>query len=100
MDAQQYLEEIPVLAKYKMNFLMNCYLSMFDDRTGKNEWWLPLPDGEEAGLRGDGPCLSEARHPVLLLHESQLGSKRIRSSDPHKISTISGSTTPGCSRWA
>jgi hypothetical protein len=26
---EQYLEEIPVLAGYKLNFLMNCYLSMF-----------------------------------------------------------------------
>jgi len=49
----QYLEEIPVLASYKMNFLMNCYLSLFTRPEGaeyewrtweqlKNEWWLPL----------------------------------------------------------
>lgn len=29
---EQYLEEIPILAKYKANFLMNCYLSMFSQR--------------------------------------------------------------------
>ena len=46
---EQYLEEIPILSKYKMNFLMNCYLSLFTVKTNpnnigtwKNEWWLPL----------------------------------------------------------
>ena len=49
----QYLKEIPVLANYKMNFMMNCYLSFFTRPKGaeyewktwdhlKNEWWLPL----------------------------------------------------------
>lgn len=54
---EQYLEEIPVLAKYKMNFLMNCYISMFSQplnpdslwkiTTIKNEWWLPLADDKK-----------------------------------------------------
>lgn len=53
---QQYLEEIPVLAKYKGNFLMNCYLSMFSVKEKpvyqygtfldsiENTWWLPIPE--------------------------------------------------------
>ena len=44
---EQYLAEIPVLAEYKMNFLMNCYLSMYDIENmqgGGNKWWLPLPE--------------------------------------------------------
>ena len=53
---QQYLEEIPVLAKYKANFLMNCYLSMFSVKDKlvyrfgtfldslENDWWKPLLD--------------------------------------------------------
>lgn len=51
---EQYLEEIPVLAKYHMNFLMNCYLSMFSqpftvDSSVKmnNEWWLPIPGAKK-----------------------------------------------------
>ena len=50
---EQYLEEIPILARYKMNFLMNCYLSMFstDDKaraSGKpNRWWEPLPEAKK-----------------------------------------------------
>ncbi len=48
---EQYLAEIPTMAKYKMNFLMNCYLSVFTRRLPPllNEWWLPLPaDKREA----------------------------------------------------
>ena len=47
---EQYLEEIPVLAEYKMNFLMNCYGSMCDiENYGwgdpqVNRWWEPLPE--------------------------------------------------------
>jgi AraC-like DNA-binding protein/mannose-6-phosphate isomerase-like protein (cupin superfamily) len=44
---EQYLEEIPVLASLKMNFLMNCYRSMSVSRPGEswtNEWWRPLTD--------------------------------------------------------
>jgi hyaluronoglucosaminidase len=48
---EQYLAEIPFLVKFKMNFLMNCYLSMFDlehhpdfarDQQA-NRWWEDLP---------------------------------------------------------
>ena len=49
---EQYMEEIPVLAKCKMNFLMNCYSSMFEPELmpggfGKNEWWLPLSEAKK-----------------------------------------------------
>ena len=46
---QQYLAEIPVLAQYKLNFLMNCYGSMCDiehypfGNPKCNRWWEPLP---------------------------------------------------------
>lgn len=46
---EQYLDEIPWLVKFKMNFLMNCYTSLFTStRPRKNEWWLPLPNNEKA----------------------------------------------------
>ncbi|MBM3495641.1 MAG: hypothetical protein FJX72_15160 [Armatimonadetes bacterium] len=47
---QQYLAEIPTLARYRMNFLMNCYGSMCDIEhypwgdPRVNRWWEPLPD--------------------------------------------------------
>jgi len=47
---EQYLAEIPFIAKCKMNFLMNCYISMFDIEHHEkwcdgdaNRWWEELP---------------------------------------------------------
>lgn len=51
---EQYLAEIPVMAKYGLNFLMNCYSSFWDlgphgawvtDRP-MNFWYRPLADGK------------------------------------------------------
>ncbi len=50
---EQYLAEIPILAQYRMNFLMNCYTSMCDiehRRWGEpdcNRWWEPLPEAKK-----------------------------------------------------
>lgn len=42
---EQYLEEIPYLVRFKMNFLMNCYTSMFSSLDPFiNRWWEPLPE--------------------------------------------------------
>lgn len=49
--AEQYLAEIPVLARYRMNFLMNCYLSLFAQEPRlENRWFEPLPESTRAGL--------------------------------------------------
>lgn len=50
---EQYLAEIPVMSKYKMNFLMNCYTSLWDledhgtwarmPSNLSNHWYRPLP---------------------------------------------------------
>jgi beta-N-acetylglucosaminidase len=51
---EQYQSEIPWIAKFKMNFLMNCYLSMFDlehypqwDSRDANRWWEDLPPAKQ-----------------------------------------------------
>ena len=50
---EQYLAEIPVLARYQGNFLMNCYGSMCDLEHFQwgdpkcNRWWEPLPAGKK-----------------------------------------------------
>lgn len=41
---EQYLAEIPILAQAKMNFLMNCYTSMFTGPGFENRWREPIPD--------------------------------------------------------
>ena len=73
-SAEQYLEEIPILAKYKMNFLMNCYLSMFTN--GKNEWWQPIPDEKkEAYAKVIQSCKEHGIEFCFAVHP-QLGSPR------------------------
>jgi hypothetical protein len=51
---EQYLAEVPVLAKYRGNFLMNCYTSMCDvehyawGNPEVNRWWEDLPAAKKA----------------------------------------------------
>ena len=70
---EQYLEEIPHLAEMGMNFLMNCYGSLFDHRPQwVNEWWKPLPEEKKQGFarvieacREHGITYCFAAHPQL-----------------------------------
>lgn len=73
----QYLEEIPFLVRYKMNFLMNCYVSMFtspSNHVGEwtNEWWKPLPESKKVAYarviracQENGITFCFAIHPQL-----------------------------------
>ncbi len=54
-NPEQYLAEIPVLVEYKMNFLMNCYGSLYGDDTwhwgaNSNRWWEPFSKIKREGL--------------------------------------------------
>jgi AraC-like DNA-binding protein len=72
---EQYLEEIPVIAGLKMNFLMNCYRSMSVSRSSEpwvNEWWRPLTDERKRKFseiirkcREHGIAFCFAMHPQL-----------------------------------
>lgn len=42
----QYLAEIPVMARYKMNFLMNCYTSLWNLELHDNGSWAQIPRGK------------------------------------------------------
>ncbi len=71
----QYLEEVPVLASLKLNFLMNCYRSMSPSPPGQswcNEWWKPMPEATKSGFAGvirscreHGIAFCFAMHPQL-----------------------------------
>jgi len=69
----QYLAEIPYLARYKMNFLMSCYTSVFTDTVSfVNNWWEPLPEKTLAGIgrvaaacRDAGITFCFSFHPAL-----------------------------------
>jgi hypothetical protein len=70
---EQYLAEIPYLQKFRMNFLMNCYLSMFTDPEKLiNRWWKPLPETKKRAYeqvvqscREHGITFCFAFHPQL-----------------------------------
>lgn len=49
---EQYLQEIPYLKQFKMNFLMNCYGSMFSQQSPRwvNEWWKPMSEQKKQGF--------------------------------------------------
>jgi len=69
----QYLAEVPVLARHKMNFLMSCYTSVFTDTVKfVNNWWEPLPEKTLAGIGAVAKACREAGltfcfsfHPAL-----------------------------------
>jgi AraC-like DNA-binding protein len=73
--AEQYREEIPVLAELKMNFLMNCYRSMSPSPPGQpwcNEWWKPMSEARKEAFAGiirscreNGVAFCFAMHPQL-----------------------------------
>jgi len=68
--SSQYLAEIPVMAKYKMNFLMNCYTSLWNLEMHGN--WGQIPHGKEVNhwqellpeekRRGYARVVQECRH--------------------------------------
>lgn len=76
---EQYLEEIPVLAGLRMNFLMNCYRSMSVSRPGepwRNEWWRPMPkERKQEFARIIQSCAESGITFCLALHP-QLASSR------------------------
>jgi hypothetical protein len=69
----QYLAEIPTLARYKMNFLMSCYTSVFSDTLPfANRWREPLPRSTLDGIgqvarscRDGGITFCFSFHPAL-----------------------------------
>jgi hypothetical protein len=76
---EQYLEEIPVMAKYKMNFLMNCYTSMFSSHypdAWVNEWWKPLSDDKKKGFAKVIQACKEYDITFCFAVHSQLASPR------------------------
>lgn len=92
---EQYLSEIPVLAKYKMNFLMNCYGSMCDIEHYKwgdpnvNRWWEPLPEEKKAAYAKIVKSCQE--HGILFCFSMNpnLCSKRfVNSGEPKDVDAL------------
>ncbi len=70
---EQFLAEIPVLARYKMNFLMSCYTCVFTDMEKfLNRWWEPIPEKTRRGFekvvracQANGITFCYSMHPQL-----------------------------------
>ncbi len=79
---EQYLAEIPILARYRMNFLMNCYGSMFDIEHHSfgspecNRWWEPLPDDKKAAYEQVVRACQEHGIDFCFSLNPNLGSRR------------------------
>jgi len=73
----QFLAEIPLLARYKMNFLMSCYTCVFTD-TEKfiNRWWEPFPEKMKIGLERVARACREKEITFCFSMHPQLYSER------------------------
>lgn len=82
----QYLTEIPTLRALHLNFLMNCYGSMFTSGPGQpwtNEWWKPMSEARKtAYARVIHECQTNditfcfALHPqIASVHPLRTGNK-------------------------
>lgn len=89
---EQYLSEIPVLARYKMNFLMNCYTSMCDIENHQwgtadcNRWWEPLPPAKMKAY--EEVVRSCARHGIQFCFSMNPNLTSRRFADPDKPQDI------------
>lgn len=74
---EQYLETIPTLIEGRMNFLMNCYVSMFTDpEKWINNWWEPIPEAKKRGFeKVVRECRKNHIQFCFAVHP-QLGTKR------------------------
>jgi len=87
---EQYLQEIPWLAEFKLNFLMNCYLSMFDlehhanwSEGSANRWWEDIPAAKKQGYERVVRACQSNRIEFCFGMNPNLASKRfIQADDP------------------
>ncbi len=92
---KQYLAEIPVLAKYKMNFLMNCYTSMCDIEhqpwtSGKaNRWWEALPNEKKnAYERVVRACQQEGIQFCFCMNPNLLSPRILKYDDSQDLDAL------------
>jgi hypothetical protein len=93
---EQYLAEVPWLVRFKMNFLMNCYISMFDIENHTNwadgeanRWWEPLPESKKAAYKKVVKACQAAGIQFCFGMNPNLTSKRfIRADDRESLDNL------------
>ena len=92
----QYLAEIPWLAKFKMNFLMNCYLSMFDlehypnwGAKEANRWWEDLPaTKKQAYERVVRKCQKHGIHFCFSMNPNIASQRVVNDNNPESVDLL------------
>jgi hypothetical protein len=92
---EQYMAEIPVLAKFKLNFLMNCYGSMCDIEHYKwgnsrcNRWWEPLPEEKKKAYENVVRSCQSNDITFCFSMNPNLGSKRaVNDNSPDSVNAL------------
>ena len=92
---EQYLAEMPVLAKYRMNFLMNCYTSMCDVehfRWGDaqvNRWWEDLPDSKRRAYENVArQCLKNGLHFCFSMNPNICTKRIVNYDSPNDVDLL------------
>ncbi|MBN1346268.1 MAG: beta-N-acetylglucosaminidase domain-containing protein, partial [Phycisphaerae bacterium] len=92
---EQYLAEVPTLAEYQMNFLMNCYGSMCDIEHYKwtdpecNRWWEPLPaEKKRAYERVVRACQKHGIHFCFSMNPNLFAKRFVRADDAKALDEL------------
>ncbi len=93
---EQYLAEVPYLAKFKMNFLMNCYISMYDIEHHTNwadgeanRWWEDLPaDKKQAYQAVVRSCQSNGVQFCFGMNPNLVSKRMVNDGNPESIDQL------------
>jgi hypothetical protein len=87
---EQYLAEIPYLLKARMNFLMNCYTSMFTSLDPfVNKWWEPLPAAKKKGFEEVvRACQKAGIHFCFSMHPQLFSERPLDPNSPEDFENL------------
>jgi hypothetical protein len=91
---EQYLAEIPWLAKFKMNFLMNCYSSMFDlehypNWAQANRWWEDFPEAKKKAYENVvRECQKQGIQFCFSMNPDIAGQRMVNDNSPESIELL------------
>jgi hypothetical protein len=94
---EQYLAEIPWLVKFKMNFLMNCYSSMFDldhhrnwiGDVQANRWWEDLPEAKKKAFENIvRECQKQGIHFCFSMNPSLCSTRMVNDGSAESVELL------------
>ncbi len=92
---EQYLAEIPHLARFKLTFLMNCYISMYDMErepwnSGRaNRWWEDFPSAKKAAYeRVVRACQQHGIEFCFSMNPNLLSQRVVNDDNPESVNQL------------